>query len=435
MLLPSSIEIIDTKAFFDLEHLNIVTFSPDSNLKSIKNSAFYHCVNLKTINLPKSIRILEESCFYHCTSLTGDFNFPLIIDIPDSAFENCLKITSFTFSNLSSIGKNAFSGCESLSSINFGEYLEFIGESAFSKTSSLQDLSLPPTLQTISSNSFNLSGIQTVTFGRENEDNSQNTQNIIGFAVDQSEMTYLNDYAFYYATELHTIKYLPSTINQIGRYAFAHTALTEFTVPDSTKNISDYCFEGCSSLKKFNIPQSSLLEKFGYHVFDGCVELEEFIAENKHFTVNNQGLFTYDRKQLIKFPPHAPTQVFSLPDDVTMIGVGAFANCINLKTILIPEQKEFNMIGQNAFENCTNLKTINIPATVTSILQDAFLGCKSIQCGQIISINETMKEKLVEEAKFPSIGLKECYNTHCVCDCFPQRNTLSIIFLGILYHK
>lgn len=59
-----------------------------------------------------------------------------------------------------------------------------------------------------------------------------------------------------------------------------------------------------------------------------------------------------------------------VPDGVHRIGMGAFIERKNLRSVILP--KSLNWIGQSAFAHCENLKSIVIPASVTFIDKCAF---------------------------------------------------------------
>lgn len=58
------------------------------------------------------------------------------------------------------------------------------------------------------------------------------------------------------------------------------------------------------------------------------------------------------------------------------IGKGAFANCSNLYSVVLPDT--VSSIGSQAFTFCSSLVSINIPDAVDSISYQTFLGCKSL---------------------------------------------------------
>ena len=89
----------------------------------------------------------------------------------------------------------------------------------------------------------------------------------------------------------------------------------------------------------------------------------------------------------------------TIPDNVTEIGAGAFAN-EGLKTIIIPGtvkkiganafaynttletvimQEGVEEIGNNAFGNCLNLKNIQLPESLTQLGSQVFYSCQNLQ--------------------------------------------------------
>ena len=70
-----------------------------------------------------------------------------------------------------------------------------------------------------------------------------------------------------------------------------------------------------------------------------------------------------------------PSTIDNYP--VTAIGEKAFQNCINLKSVTIPNG--VTSIGENAFYYCTLLESVTIPDSVTSIGENAFSYCTSLK--------------------------------------------------------
>ena len=65
-----------------------------------------------------------------------------------------------------------------------------------------------------------------------------------------------------------------------------------------------------------------------------------------------------------------------IPDSVTNIGDGAFADCSKVTSIDIPNS--VTNIGDGAFEGCTGLTSIVIPNSVTNIGYYVFGGCTGL---------------------------------------------------------
>ncbi len=113
--IPGSVTSIGDSAFRECRNLTNVTI-PD-RVTSIGDSAFLGCNNLKSITIPDSVTSIEASVFSGCSSLTS-------VTIPDSvtsigylAFYRC-GLTSVTIPNkVGEIDESAFEGCPELSSI------------------------------------------------------------------------------------------------------------------------------------------------------------------------------------------------------------------------------------------------------------------------------------------------------------------------------
>ena len=109
-------KFIGDSAFSFCYNLKSITI-PDSVI-SIGFSAFLECGNLKSITIPDSVISIDISAFRGCSSLTS-------ITIPDSvtsighyAFYDCSSLTSITIpDSVTSIGHGILAGCSSLESI------------------------------------------------------------------------------------------------------------------------------------------------------------------------------------------------------------------------------------------------------------------------------------------------------------------------------
>ncbi len=66
-----------------------------------------------------------------------------------------------------------------------------------------------------------------------------------------------------------------------------------------------------------------------------------------------------------------------MPDSLEIIGDSAFADCISLKSVTIPEQ--VSKIGSSAFARCTSLVSIDIPASVVEIDTNAFRSSDKLE--------------------------------------------------------
>lgn len=99
-------------------------------------------------------------------------------------------------------------------------------------------------------------------------------------------------------------------------------------------------------------------------------ELEFTLSTDKeYYTVSGIGGYEHDTEVII------PAEYNFLP--VKEIGDGAFYNCTNLISVIVPSS--ITSIGKRAFANCSNLTNIIIPQGITSINIGTFAYCNNLQ--------------------------------------------------------
>lgn len=132
-----------------------------------------------------------------------------VTDMTDT-FDSCTNLESITIpDSVTSIGANAFSGCENLTTVTFGEnsQLTSIGESAFYKCKNLTSITIP------------------------------------------DSVTNIDGYAFYSCNNLTSIIFGDnSQLATIGEWAFAGPKPTNITLSGSLASIGDCAFNYCKGL-------------------------------------------------------------------------------------------------------------------------------------------------------------------------------------------
>ena len=133
---------------------------------------------------------------------------------------------------------------------------------------------------------------------------------------------------------------------------------------DGTVEITDYN----GSAEKVDIPNTidgKSVTEIGVSAFEDCTNFKSITIPD---SVTEIGWNAFSGcKRLISI---------TIPDSVTWIGSCAFQDCARLTSITLPDG--VTSIGVHAFSGCTSLTSITIPDGVTSIGWGAFDGCESL---------------------------------------------------------
>ena len=90
--------------------------------------------------------------------------------------------------------------------------------------------------------------------------------------------------------------------------------------------------------------------------------------------IHNENILYFDNNKYVKDVENP--YIFVSVNLITTIGNKAFANCISLTKVIIPNS--VTSIGYDAFYNCTSLTKIVIPESVTTIEYGVFVDCCSL---------------------------------------------------------
>ena len=231
------------------------------------------------------------------------------------------------------IGRYAFYGCSSVTSVTIPDSVTNIGDQAFSGCTGLTSVTIP------------------------------------------SSVTSIGYRAFYGCTGLTSVT-IPKSVTSIGDAAFTCcTGLTSMTIPSGVISVGSYAFESCTGLISVSIPDS--VTEIGSSAFYECSKLTKInvASDNSAYCSVDGVLFNKDKTVLFAFPGGRSGD-YSIPDSVTTIYTGAFYGCTGLTYVTIPNS--VTGIDNRAFDGCSNLTGLAIGNGVTRISSYAFRDCTSL---------------------------------------------------------
>ena len=262
--------------------------------------------------------------------------------IESHTYENGVGTITFE-APVNAIGDNAFSGCNTLTSIDLPEGLTSIGESAFYYCTGLTSLTIPSTVTSLGYRAFYYcTGLTSMyipdsvtSFGSNLFQGTNVTSVSLGPVVETQTMN----------SPLNGCQNLSVTVREgvatLARNAFSGCYyMTSITLPESLTGIGEYAFNGCSGLTSLTIPAG--VTSIGQSAFSSCTGLTSI----------------------------------EVPGSVTSLASAVFSSCTGLTSITLSEG--LTSIGESAFHYCTGLTSLTIPSTVTSLGYRAFQYCTGL---------------------------------------------------------
>ena len=343
--IPDSVIIIEEGAF-RVCSLTSITI-PDS-ITSIGNYAFESCAALTTITIPNSVTSIGGRAFLGCCGLTS-----IIVDSGNKKYHsarNCLIETA---------SKTLITGCEN-SVIPTDGSVTSIGDEAFSRCNGLTSITIPDSVTSIGSSAFyNCIRLTSVTIG--------------------SGVIIIGNEAFEECRGLTSIT-IPDSVTSIGSSAFYNCrGLTSVTIGNGVTSIESGAFSGCLGLTSMHIGAG--IQEVSWLPNNVSKIAVTISKDNPYLAIDSKAMFAKSNGELSVSKYISEDTTYNIPSavdglSVTRIGDSAFYNCSGLTSITIPDG--VTSIGSSAFSSCSGLTSITIPDSVTSIGSSAFYNCSGL---------------------------------------------------------
>ena len=375
--LPDTVTDIPDQTFSGCEAITNVIFS--DSIATIGTSAFDRCTSLKSVKIPSGQ--FGKNVFSGCSALTsvqlGDG-----VTLGTGAFMNCTALTTLgsitggvlpvgiDLREIGSVPGDAFSTCKSITKVTFPQDTCVVGERAFMNCTGIVKISLPA-VGTLYAQAFNgCTGLKTA------ELHTVAMQGNMTFAGCKAlETVQINSDSGLYGDSLFencealTTFAEDVTANQGKVVMFANHGewkSTDPVVKDMKFNdvVPNFIFRGCKSIT--GVKLSDTLEAIGGNAFENCTSLAAItLPDTLQCTTGNAFAGCSSLKQVI------------IPKNVMHLGNGTFSGCTSLKkvtfrTILMTD------ISTDCFARCSSLSNIVIPDSIVSIKDRAFSSCTSL---------------------------------------------------------
>lgn len=294
-----------------------------------------------TLTFPTALTALPENLFAGKTGIRGVVLGDALTTIGKNAFGGCTSLSSVSITGAAEIGEGAFDGCTALSTLSLGNALCTVGENAFSDCTALTSVALPDTVTAIGNGAFRgCTALAEVTIG----------DGIVDIA----------DEAFADCSALSALTF-GRAVESIGTGAFRNClALASLSLGGTVRTVGDSAFSGCAALAAITFGES--VQSIGDNAFNRCSALTGLTLPAGLGNIGDAA-----------FSDCTALLTLTLPDSVRTVGDSAFADCRALRTVRLGAG--LTDIGANAFANDTSLLQVTLGANLAKIGDGAFSGC------------------------------------------------------------
>ena len=218
-----------------------------SSVTEIGAGAFSGCSSLQSIDLSNCITFgsgwtMYGGIFNGCTSLKSVILPKTLTEIPEGLFSGCSALTSFDFSNITSIGSSAFEGT-GLTSVVIPASVKDIADNTFKNCNNLKSVDLG-NINSIGSSAFEGTGLTSVVIPASVKDIADNT--------------------FKNCNNLKSVNL--GNINSIGNSAFEGCNIDSITIPATISSIGNNAFSGINYVTINATKVPSLGSSFGQNI-------------------------------------------------------------------------------------------------------------------------------------------------------------------------
>lgn len=354
--------------FNNIEALTEMVKIP-ANLLAFRANAFYNCSNLRKINLKTyagSLQKLSTVLFSDCTNLEEIIWANTITTLEYGVFSNNNKIKELYLpDSITTINVPALYSMRALEKIVFSAGLQDIYPTICSGCPNVKEIVLPKSIKRIGSSAFawcNFEKLDLSNSAVEIIESSafKNNANLKEVILPNTVKT-IAMYAFDSCPNIEKIK-LSESLTEITGCNWYNTKIKNIVIPRSVTTIREWAFRNCEHLEKLDL-SNSRVTTIESTAFAECTNLKEVILPNTLTTIES-GAFSACNIEKVVFPK-------------SLSVISGWSGNSKLKEVIIPEG--VTTIGESAFGGCYSLEKIELPNTITTIEGSAFASCQSLK--------------------------------------------------------
>lgn len=173
-------------------------------------------------------------------------------------------------------------------------------------------------------------------------------------------VTTIGDHAFMYDENLVRVE-LPASVTTIEREAFTDDSLLQYVNLDAVEWIGEVAFQSCTSLDSVYVPASAADWAMSVFQYAG---LSRIVFDEALTAIPERMFFGCENLQTVV-----------LPDNMTKVGLGAFAACDGITAVQL--SAALDTIEMGAFMDAA-LTELTLPASVRYIGQMAFRSTENL---------------------------------------------------------
>ena len=400
----------------------ITSFTVPAGVTHLYDWTFQNCDSLEEIIIHKNVTVIDAGTFRGCDNLeriiVAEEN-PVYVSINNTLISKDAKVlvrgNKYGFipddGSVTTIGANAFQGCDALTNLVIPDTIVSIEYDAFIGCRNLTYVYIPASVTYMDGSAFMDCPIAAMEISLDNPVfyvgenciiNKQTKTLIKGFAgcviPDDGSVTAIGPSAFTDCRDLTEIV-IPNTIIEIGSSAFSYTGLTSVVIPNSVTYIGGSAFHGCYSLRSVKL-SDNVTELCGW-TFGDCESLTTVIlpANLERILYNAfYGCYALTEITLPAMVEHVDSMAFEWCENLRIINYCGTKEQFTASNIMIPD-------GVKVVYNYGNHKGVYHPAVAPTCTTDGsaeYYYCEN--CGHYFSDTECKNEVFAKDVLIPAKG-------------------------------